>query len=159
MNDPNGFSFYQGKFHLFFSTIPIPPNGAPCIGGTLSARICSVGSTSPRHWRRIRIMMPTAVFPVRPLSWKTGGSFACVVGIRTEDESGAVLLFESEDGFRWHYVTVLDRSYNEFGKMWECPDFFSLEGEQVLLLSLLPAGFLHCPHQSCTFRLQPGLCA
>lgn len=79
--------------------------------------------------------MPTAVFPVRPLSWKTGGSFACVVGIRTEDESGAVLLFESDDGFRWHYVTVLDRSYNEFGKMWECQDFFSLEGEQVLLLS------------------------
>ena len=103
--------------------------------------------------------MPTAVFPVRPLSWKTGGSFACVDGIRTEDESGAVLLFESEDGFRWHYVTVLDRSYNEFGKMWECPDFFSLGGEQVLLLFLLPAGFLHCPHQSCTVRLQPGLCA
>ena len=32
MNDPNGFSFHQGKFHLFFSTISIPPNGAHALG-------------------------------------------------------------------------------------------------------------------------------
>ena len=30
---------------------------------------------------------------------------------------------------------MLDRSYNEFGKMCECPDFFSLDGEQVLFTS------------------------
>ena len=27
------------------------------------------------------------------------------------------------------------RSYNEYGKMWECPDFFALNGKQVLLVS------------------------
>ena len=63
------------------------------------------------------------------------GGYACVVGVRTEDKSGAILLYESEDGFSWRFVTVLDRSYNEFGRMWECPDFFALDGEQVLLVS------------------------
>ncbi len=63
------------------------------------------------------------------------GSFGCVVGVRTEDGSGAILLYESADGFRWRFVTILDRSYNELGLMWECPDFFRLDGAQILLAS------------------------
>ena len=63
------------------------------------------------------------------------GTFACVVGDRTDDGSGAVLLYESDDGYNWHFRSILDRSYNEFGKMWECPDFFSLDGRQLLLVS------------------------
>ena len=63
------------------------------------------------------------------------GSYGCVVGNRTEDGSGAILLFRSEDGFEWSFVSVLDRSRNEYGKMWECPDFFELDGKHVLLVS------------------------
>ena len=63
------------------------------------------------------------------------GSFGCVVGCRTDDESGAILYYKSEDGFRWDFVSVLDRSWNEYGKMWECPDFFRLDGRDVLLTS------------------------
>ncbi len=66
---------------------------------------------------------------------KADGSFACVVGCRTEDGSGAILLYESEDGFRWRFVTVLDRCWNEFGRMWECPDFFELGGRTVIMTS------------------------
>ena len=32
MNDPNGFSMYQGRYHLFISITPTPPNGGPCTG-------------------------------------------------------------------------------------------------------------------------------
>ena len=63
------------------------------------------------------------------------GSFGCVVGCRTDDESGAILYFRSEDGFRWNFVSVVDRSWNEYGKMWECPDLFELDGKAVLLTS------------------------
>ena len=63
------------------------------------------------------------------------GGFGCVVGNRTEDGSGAVLLYESDDGIAWRFVSILDRSYNEYGKMWECPDFFALDGAQILLTS------------------------
>lgn len=63
------------------------------------------------------------------------GSFGCVVGNRTDDGSGAILLYRSEDGFSWKYESMLDRSYNEFGRMWECPDLFRLDGQDVLLTS------------------------
>ncbi len=66
---------------------------------------------------------------------RSDGTYGCVVGCRTEDGSGAVLLFESADGFSWRFVTVLDRCWNEFGRMWECPDFFPLGGKQILMVS------------------------
>lgn len=58
-----------------------------------------------------------------------------VIVNRAADGSGAVLLYRSDEGLCWEYVTTLDASRNEYGKMWECPDFFSLDGEQVLLVS------------------------
>ena len=35
----------------------------------------------------------------------------------------------------WEFVTVLDQCENNYGKMWECPDFFSLDGTAVILTS------------------------
>ncbi|MCD8068602.1 MAG: glycoside hydrolase family 32 protein [Lachnospiraceae bacterium] len=78
-----------------------------------------------------------------PKIWKEGGSFFAVVANRAADESGSVLLFRSEDGFYWKYVKILVSNHDEFGKMWECPDFFSLDGEQVLVVSpqdMVPMG-------------------
>lgn len=71
-----------------------------------------------------------------PKIWREkDGSYACVVGNRTDDTSGSVLLFRSEDGFSWRYDRMIDRSWNEYGKMWECPDFFELDGKSVLIVS------------------------
>ena len=42
---------------------------------------------------------------------------------------------ESEDGANWHFVTELDASRGELGRMWECPDFFDMDGQQVMLVS------------------------
>ena len=58
-----------------------------------------------------------------------------VAGNRTEDGSGAIRLFESADGTHWRYAATLDASCNEYGRMWECPDFFPLDGKQVLMVS------------------------
>ena len=66
---------------------------------------------------------------------KEDGSYGCVVGNRTEDGSGALLLFHSEDGFTWRYDGILDRCYNEYGRMWECPDYFHLDDHDVILTS------------------------
>lgn len=53
-----------------------------------------------------------------PKLWReSDGTYRCVVGNRTDDGSGAILLYESADGFTWNFVSVLDRCYNEYGKM------------------------------------------
>lgn len=61
--------------------------------------------------------------------------FCAVAGVRTEDGSGAIVLFKSPDGSSWEYTAMLDRSRNEYGKMWECPDMFELDGKTILITS------------------------
>ena len=70
-----------------------------------------------------------------PRIWKDGDTYYAAVGNRPADGSGSVLIYESKDALHWSYKTLLDQSYDEYGKMWECPDFFRLDGKDVLLVS------------------------
>ncbi|MBO4886917.1 MAG: glycoside hydrolase family 32 protein [Firmicutes bacterium] len=66
---------------------------------------------------------------------RADGTYGCVVGNRSDDGSGALLLFESKDGFSWSFRSVLDRCRHEYGTMWECPDFFELDSHAVIITS------------------------
>ena len=70
-----------------------------------------------------------------PKIWREGDTYYMVVGNRPADGSGSILLYESGDGFHWKYDGVLASCHNQFGRMWECPDFFPLDGKYVLLTS------------------------
>ena len=80
-----------------------------------------------------------------PKIWREDdGNYYAAVGNRPADGSGQILLFESPDGFEWKFHRVLCSNRGRYGKMWECPDFFKLDGKQVLLVSpqdMLPQGF------------------
>ena len=54
---------------------------------------------------------------------------------RHADRQGSILLFESENGTDWRFTAELDSTCGQYGQMWECPDFFRLDGCQVLLAS------------------------
>ena len=203
MNDPNGFSFYQGRYHLFYQYHPYSIQWGPMHWGHAVSRDllhweylpvalapdtpydeggCFSGSAVELPDGR-QLLMYTGVQPqlgedgtrqdiqTQCLAVGNGlnyekcgcnpvldekdlpegfsktdfrdpkiysnpnGGYDCVVGSRTDDSSGAILLYHSDDGFQWQFVTILDRCYNEFGKMWECPDFFPLNGKQILMTS------------------------
>lgn len=71
-----------------------------------------------------------------PKVWREpDGVYYAVIGNRTADGSGAILLYRSGDGAKWEFVRTLDACHNQYGKMWECPDFFPLDGKQVLITS------------------------
>ncbi len=70
-----------------------------------------------------------------PKIWKEDGKYYLILGNRTEDGSGAILLYESDDAFEWKFAEIIDRCHNRYGKMWECPDFFKLDEKEVLLVS------------------------
>lgn len=70
-----------------------------------------------------------------PHIWWEDGKYYVVVGNRPPDGSGTILLYQSEDAIHWEFVSQLASCHNQYGKMWECPDFFPLDGKHVLLVS------------------------
>ncbi len=212
MNDPNGFSYYKGEYHLFYQYHPyscqwgpmhwghavsedllhwryLPAALAPetgydrdgCFSG--SASVMADGShmlmytgvskeTQPDgstcDVQRQCIAVGDGVdyekyagnpvldskelpeggsrFDFRdPKIWqRQDGSYRCVAGNCTKDKDGQILLYSSADGMNWKFEKILASNCGRFGKMWECPDFFALDGKQVLLVSpqdMLPQGF------------------
>jgi len=68
-----------------------------------------------------------------PKIWKFGDKFYAVIGSRTKDDKGQILFYTSEDLIKWKNINSL--SIDDFGLVWECPDVFSLEERDVLILS------------------------
>lgn len=80
-----------------------------------------------------------------PKIWREAdGNLRCVVGSCNEQGLGRILLFSSSDGLSWRFEGILCENTGRLGRMWECPDFFTLGGKHVLLCSpmdMLPEGF------------------
>lgn len=70
-----------------------------------------------------------------PKIWVDDGVIYMVVGNRAKDGSGQILMYRTTNLKEWEFVTILDKSNNRYGKMWECPDFFVLDGEYILITS------------------------
>lgn len=70
-----------------------------------------------------------------PKVWRTADGFRMAVGSRHREHSGTVLLLSSENGLRWTLRGPLESSRMINGRMWECPDFFALDGRQLLVVS------------------------
>ncbi len=66
---------------------------------------------------------------------KRNNIYYCVVASKSHDGSGQLLVYESEELSNWKYKGILCSSENLIGKMWECPDVFSCNGKDVLLIS------------------------
>ena len=221
INDPNGFSVYDGKIHLFYQYNPYQREWGPMHWGhsvtddmvrweQLPAAIapdqeydkagCFSGSAIEADGKHVLVytgvtrvkqadgseqdrqnqciafgdgkdyvkyeknpvvtgeMLPEGCSRIDfrdPKIWREAdGTYSAVTVCLAEDGSGAAALFQSKDGFDWHFVTVLERCNNQYGKMWECPDFFPLDGKQVLMLGpmeMLPKGEFHNGHNVIAF--------
>lgn len=71
-----------------------------------------------------------------PKVWKHEDSWYMILGNQSiEEQSGRVILYKSSNLRKWEYMGVLAQSDGSHGFMWECPDFFELDGKYVLMLS------------------------
>ena len=72
-----------------------------------------------------------------PKVWKHNSQWYMVLGAQDKEKRGKVLLYSSVDLYTWSFHgEIAGNGLNEIdnaGYMWECPDFFALDGEYILL--------------------------
>ena len=69
-----------------------------------------------------------------PKVWKQDGMYYMVLGARTKDDRGELLVYESADKLNWSLCNTITTP-EIFGYMWECPDLFCVDGQWILSLS------------------------
>ena len=68
-----------------------------------------------------------------PKIWQEkDGTFRAAIA--NHSQAGArILLYQSRDGLEWEFLRVLADGEGKPGWMWECPDFFPLDGKDILM--------------------------
>lgn len=74
-----------------------------------------------------------------PKVWEHEGIYYMVCGA-SRDNKAQALLYKSADMIHWEFFNVLAESRGEWGYMWECPDFYPLGDQFVLMFSPMGAG-------------------
>ena len=198
INDPNGFSWYQGQIHLFYQYHPYTTEWGPMHWGhsvsddmihwknmpsvlapdqEYDKRGCFSGSATEKDGKHVLIytgvsnvqmengsiqerqnqciaygdgeiyvkspqnpvitgdMLPADCSKIDfrdPKVWKKGKNYYLIVGNKNSEQKGQVVLFSSKNLEKWKFETVLaENSTGQIGTMWECPDFFELDGKYV----------------------------
>lgn len=79
-----------------------------------------------------------------PKLWRgADGDYYAVIGAQRQNKTGTSLLLHSVDGFSWNSLGEVGTGYQEFGYMWECPNYFEIDEKGILLFSpqgLAPQG-------------------
>lgn len=202
MNDPNGFSYYNGKYHMFYQYYPydtvwgpmhwghavsddmltwenlpvaLAPDekydGAGCFSGSaiemddgkhlliytgvekieeengdcyeVQTQCVAVGNGTEYHKYEANPVINGDMLPEGaskrdfrdPKIWREDGKYYCIVGSKTDDGDGQLLKYCSEDGYQWKFDKIVIKNNHRFGTMWECPDYFELDGKQLIITS------------------------
>ena len=70
-----------------------------------------------------------------PKVWRENGCWWMVIGARDNSDCGQVLLYKGTSLQSWVLDRVLAKADSHTGYMWECPDFFPLGDEHILMCS------------------------
>lgn len=142
----------DGKLHFFYTGNVKKAGDYDYIFSGREQNVVHVVSPDGYEVEKREVVIPHEDFPkgfsdhIRdPKLLEKEGKYYMVLGGRTEDNKGSILLYQSPDLEEWSYVGTLLDGEEDQGYMWECPDFFHLDGKDVLVLS--PQGILETAYQ------------
>lgn len=70
-----------------------------------------------------------------PKLFEKDGMYYAVVAARHREEVGTIVLLESPDLMTWKCASIFLKGEKHQGIMWECPDYFELDGVSCLAMS------------------------
>ena len=140
----SGSAFIEdGKMYLYYTgNVKLEDGDFDYIRTGREANTVLVMSEDGRYFSQKKELMRNRDYPsdvtchVRdPKVWKEKDRYYMVQGARTEKDEGQVLLFESEDKLNWKLKNRISTK-EKFGYMWECPDYFEIDGIKLLSASV-----------------------
>ncbi|MBE4609385.1 glycoside hydrolase family 32 protein [Vibrio navarrensis] len=217
LNDPNGFVYYQGEYHLFYQWYPfacehkdkywvhlksadlvnwawqsiaLTPSDWFDSHGVFSGHAVSdgddlwlfyTGNTRLGHDRDRQTMQCAARLSANGAFEKMGpvirtlppgvtehirdpkvvfkqGHWHMLLGAQTQDLQGRLAVYHSEDLHEWQFDKLYGDELAPYGYMWECPDWFEIDGEQFVVFG--PQGITSdnphhtIVHQNRIFRVE-----
>ena len=70
-----------------------------------------------------------------PKLFEKDGRYYSVVAAKHKTEVGCIVLLSSDDLMNWEFESIFLKGTPEQGFMWECPDYFELDGKSYLVFS------------------------
>ena len=136
----------DGVLHIFYTGNVKMIGDYDYVKAGRGANVIHVTTTDGSKMSEKQVLLRNSDYPdfcschVRdPKVWKEGDIWKMVLGARTLDDEGCVLVYESDDLINWKYT---GKVYKEgYGYMWECPDYFEIDGKGFL--STCPQGMPH----------------
>lgn len=146
----------EGKLHIFYTGVKyhkikyneynIPIQEEP--NGFTPSQIHAVSEDGGYSFKKI---LPPSIMPIKdnqmrdPKVFKTKEGFYRMVLGDTEDyKNGSILFYKSNDLNEWTFEGKW--TSDKFGLGWECPDFFDLNNNDVLIFSPMGAGSEEYPN-------------
>lgn len=136
----------DGVLHIFYTGNVKMIGDYDYVKAGRGANVIHVTTTDGSKMSEKQVLLRNSDYPdfcschVRdPKVWKEGDAWKMVLGARTLDDEGCVLVYESDELITWKYT---GKVYKEgYGYMWECPDYFEIDGKGFL--STCPQGMPH----------------
>ena len=72
-----------------------------------------------------------------PKIWKEDENYYCIVSAKNDRGLGSLLIFESSNLIDWKYDGIFFENDGNYGKMWECPDFFKFGDKYAVIVSVM----------------------
>lgn len=72
-----------------------------------------------------------------PKVFKKNDQYYMILGAQRLDETGTFIVYQSPNGIEWKLLgeLILKNFNQEFGYMWECPDYAQIDGKDLLVFS------------------------
>ena len=144
---------YKDKMYIYYTGVNYteedPENINCCINDTFTAAQLMITSEDGMKFDNITDKK-TVIPPIEdkkigdknhtrdPKVWRGKDAWYMVLG-STVDKNGRLLFYKSSDLKTWQYLNYCKK--DGFGWMWECPDFFEIDGKGVMIFS--PMGFFN----------------